>query len=132
MPRLSEREEEEEVGESLVSTASGSGCVKTHDDKISHCMTHFINITSLFSSPPPSVYWLRSHSTITPLQFQAPTMLCLKSNTKGSVWKHSLFPNSVGNRTKTSLPLIACFCSVVTAEAAELKRKTEPTASHRQ
>ena len=33
VPRLSEQEEEEEVGESLVSTASGSGCVKTHDDK---------------------------------------------------------------------------------------------------
>ena len=26
--------EEEEVGESLVSTASGSGCITTHEDKI--------------------------------------------------------------------------------------------------
>ena len=34
VPRLSERGGEEEVGESLVSTASGSDCVTTHEDKI--------------------------------------------------------------------------------------------------
>ena len=33
VPRLSDHAEKELVGESLVSTASGSGCVTTHSDK---------------------------------------------------------------------------------------------------
>ena len=33
VPRLSDYAEKELVGESLVSTASGSGCVTTHSDK---------------------------------------------------------------------------------------------------
>ena len=60
----------------------------------------FINIyvTLLYLRPP--VYRLRA--TLLSPHFSSKHPLCY---TKGSVWKHTLFPNSVGSHTKTSLPL---------------------------
>ena len=53
------RNGEEEEEESLVSTASGCGCITTHEDKIWHHMTHsrwhLLIYTSIFSIPAPGL-----------------------------------------------------------------------------
>ena len=80
-PGSRNREEEEE---SLVSTMSGSGYITTYEDMIWHCTAHLHWLLLLYVT----LLDLRA-TTITTLQFEAPTMLCMKSNTKGSVWKHT-------------------------------------------